>query len=159
MNAPPRTSCGKLATRTLRREKEGVSDAFGAALWFAHEAVNATATRAHQALDASRVVDSALVAVCAWLSQHGERFEPDVVARPAEVSVPAGRLSLRPCVPADLHSPERCVRVCVNVWIDERFVRTVAVDFALRTQSQFEGRPAPAQRQQAGALRFFDMVD
>lgn len=89
---------------------------------------------ASQRLEAEHLTRRAADALRTALESEGRRVELTVVGRPPELVVPVGSVELRPrpVIP----SSARRHAVWLDVWVDARFVRAVAVDFEARTWVQ-----------------------
>lgn len=92
----------------------------------------ASVTELHRAsaeIPGARLVAVANEALRAWLAGHTSRADVAVTTVPRDVAVPFGQSSLtaRP-IPQDAQ-PARRMAVWVDIWVEDRFIRTVPVGF------------------------------
>lgn len=95
----------------------------------------AAATELHRAaseIPGARIAAVAQDALRAWLAERSTRAEINLTTTPADLPVPVGRstLRVRP-LPAEAAITRRMV-AWVDVWVDDRFVRTLPVGFEVQ---------------------------
>lgn len=95
----------------------------------------AAATELHRAateIPGARIAAAAQDALRTWLAERSTRADISLTATPADLRVPVGRsaLRVRP-FPAEAAIARRMV-AWVDIWVDDRFVRTLPVGFEVQ---------------------------
>lgn len=85
--------------------------------------------RASAQIPGAQFVATATENLQAWLAAHSSHADISVTAVPRDVAVPLGQSVLKPRPMAQDAPLARRMVVWVDVWVDDRFVRTVPVGF------------------------------
>jgi flagellar basal body P-ring formation protein FlgA len=85
--------------------------------------------RASSEITGARLAAVAVESLRTWLGGHSTRADVALAATPRDVTVPFGQstLKVRP-IPHD-GQPARRMLVWVDIWVEDRFVRTVPISF------------------------------
>jgi flagella basal body P-ring formation protein FlgA len=85
-----------------------------------------------QWLPGESIVNAARNTLQNWLAERSARAEVEPASMPADLTLPAGATSLRvrPLAPEAI--PSRRMPVWVDVWVNDRFVRSAVVSFEVR---------------------------
>lgn len=85
--------------------------------------------RASTLITGGQFASTAAESLRAWLAVHSSRADISVTAVPRDVAVPLGQSVLKPRPLAQKAPLARRMVVWVDVWVEDRFVRTVPVGF------------------------------
>jgi flagella basal body P-ring formation protein FlgA len=87
---------------------------------------------ASQQISGETVANAARDALRRWLAQRSARAEVEPVSSGGDLTLPAGEIVLRVRPLPSQAMPSRRMVVWVDVWVDDRFVRTSAVRFEVQ---------------------------
>lgn len=98
---------------------------------------------AAQDLSGEAVVSAAQAALLNWLGQRSVRAQVQPISTARDLVLPAGQPVLRVRPIADQAQPSRRMLVWVEAWVDDRFVRSMAVAFEVNAWAQATVATAP----------------
>lgn len=91
---------------------------------------------ATQELSGQRVADAAEQGLRAWLGVNSQRFEVMPVSGVPDLVVPAGAVALQVRPIAAQSLPSQRMRVWIDLFVDERFVRTLTASFEVNAWAE-----------------------